>query len=110
MAKNKVEEIQKNSIALAFDGFGVLSHTEDWFCSDYLDANYPAMVEKIKNSNCQEVAERLIVDLINQIAMSASGEKERVLSWLEGLRQIKEDRDLRTLSERPSLNRGFVTE
>ena len=99
----------KNSIAQAFEDFGVLSHPDDWYFSDCLEATYPAMVAKIKASNCTEVADRLLAELQDQVTASDSEEKEHLLDWLQGLRELR-DGDLRSGSERPGMNRGFVTE
>lgn len=100
--------MSKNEIAEAFENFGVLSHPDDWFCSDFLDAHYPAMVTKIKESNCVEVADRLLAELQDQIAASSSDEAQRLIDWLQGLRGLRDDGDLRSGSERPGMNRGFV--
>ena len=102
--------MSKNSIALAFQSFGCLSHGEDWFCADFLDAHFPAAVQAIKNSNCSETAERLLCELQDQIAASSSGEAQRLIDWLQALRELRDDGDLRSVSERPGMNRGFVTE
>ncbi len=79
----------KNSIALAFEGFGVSSHQDDWFCSDYLDAHFPAAVQAIVNSNCSETADRLLAELQDQIAASSLDERQRLIDWLQGLRALR---------------------
>lgn len=102
--------MQKNSIALAFSSFGIGSHPEEWYLSDYLKAHYPDTVQRIINSNCTETADRLLVDLMNQIAAGSSKEAQSLIDWLQGLRQLHNGDDLRSVSERPSMNRSFVTE
>ncbi len=103
----QVEEVP-NGIALAFDDFGVGSSGEDWFCSDYLKAYHLELYEKVQKSNCEEVAERLLADLMVQVSSDDSEHKEKVLAWIEGLRELKNATDLRTISERPNLERGKV--
>ncbi len=100
--------MSKNSIALAFAGFGVLSHPDDWHFSDYLDAHFPAMVQKIKDSNCEEVADRVIAELQDLIAVSSAPEAQQLIAWLQGLRVLRDEGDLRSLIERPGVDRGFV--
>ncbi len=102
--------MEKNSIALAFENFGIGSHPQEWYLSDWLKAYYPEMFENIINSNCSEYAEKLIEQLQNQIATSSSDEAQVVIDWLQGLRGLRDDGDLRSGSERPGMNRGFVTE
>jgi len=102
----QVEEAPVRSIALAFDAFGVGSHPEDWYCSDYLKAYHRGMYGKIQASNCDEIGERLLVELMVQVSSDDSEHKERVLDWIEGLRELKNAPELRTTTERPNMKRG----
>ena len=79
--------MSKNEIAASFADFGVLSEADDWENSDYLEANFPTMVQKIVDSNCLETADNLLAELQDLIAVSTAPEAQRLLDWLQGLRQ-----------------------
>lgn len=79
--------MSKNEIAAAFEGFGVLSDPDDWENSDFLEAHYPAMVEKIIASNCLETADNLLAEVQDLIAVSSAPEAQKLLDWLQGLRK-----------------------
>jgi len=81
--------MEKNSIALAFENFGIGSHPQEWYLSDWLKAYYPEMYQKIINSNCTETADRLVAELQDQIAASSSDEAQVVIDWLQGLRALR---------------------
>jgi len=81
--------MEKNSIALAFENFGIGSHPQEWYLSDWVRMYYPEMYEKIINSNCSETADRLLAELQDQIAASSSDEAQVVIDWLEGLRGLR---------------------
>ena len=81
--------MEKNSIALAFENFGIGSHPQEWYLSDWVRMYYPEMYEKIINSNCTETADRLLGELQDQIAASSSDEAQVVIDWLEGLRRLR---------------------
>jgi len=100
----------KNSISAAFSTFGPHSHPQDWYMSDWIKMHYPEMYEKIINSNCLESADRLLAELQDLVAVSSSDEAQVVIDWLQGLRGLRDDGDLRSLTERPGMNRGFVTQ
>ena len=100
----------KNSIAQAFDDFGIGDHREDWYCADHLRAYHPELYEKIQQSNCEEIAERLIVELMEQVSSRDSEHTQRVLDWLGSLRELRNAPELQSPSERPLMNRGEVTE
>ncbi len=103
-------ESRQNPIANSFRSFGPGSHREDWFCSDFLKAYHPDTYDQIVNSTSQEVGDRLLVALMDEVHGKDSEHKERVLDWLEGLREMKNSPELRSFGERSGMNRGIVTE
>ncbi len=97
--------MSKNEIAAAFENFGVLSEADDWENSDFLEAHYPVMVQKIIASNCLESADNIIGELQALIAVSSAPEAQRLLDRHQGWRVRTETA---SESQRPGMNRGFV--
>ena len=78
-----------NSIGQAFENLG--SDPQSWKRCDLIEANFPKSVSEIKLASSDEAAEKILLDLMDQIEASQIGtdhEKKTLLVWLDGLRRL----------------------
>jgi len=81
-----------NSIGSVFENLGGIGNDPtSWKRCDLIEANFPKLVNEIKLASSDEAAEKILLDLMDQIEGSQIGtdhEKRRLLVWLDGLRRL----------------------